>query len=650
MTPRGNIYRTNPPVLLPCNTFAPKHTLHDFSKMSKGALAAHSAKRHGRGRHSKTTHLTIASLCLFFVFLFALRTNLQPNKNEMKREEYSGEKLIAIHLGATESRVGIVENNQVHILGSVPSYVTTTNAGLVAGNAAREMGGPNLFTAALDMMNHFADQSSKSAVFDQPGDMFSYSMQKGHQTLQVFSNGTNSSFTPTDIFAPVLSDLCSVAKSYLGPRIDITGAVVAFPLAYDYSGNDTVDNFAYDVRRAGDMVGLPIVRVMREVMSMAMALGLDVLSETDGERYVVVYDLANDFDTLTVTVLGIEDGIFESLSIHQVDHVSEVSYPERDGSRMAEPGNSPVLDRLLEDCTLERPVLENKEANTSPVRGKPCLSCHVQMASIYAIHNALTKARLRADEITDLVFTPAFRSFPRLQGRVAGWFNQTARIANSENLSEAALWGAALTSSYMAEDDWWVGGSCSTSRPAIAISTSDDNVVEIIPRAQSIPSFGKQNLIASCSNGDQECNAIVMKVYLRDIPAIDYHAKFELGDQYVFDPTPEDIFLGEFSLDITCEAGNSSRPPAIEVSALVNRNAVLYVQATNKDSGRSGTLRFTDASTHCGQDERNSPRNFTMALLGSLEMEYEIDLQRLVGPSRDQKPVEEFDRALFPSS
>ncbi|KAL4758343.1 Hsp70 protein-domain-containing protein [Aspergillus foveolatus] len=629
-----------------CRCSKTHYTVYD--RMSKGVLAAQSAGRRRRGGHSKTTQLAIASLCLFFA-LFALRTNAHANEDEWKREKYFGEKVIAIHLGASESRVGVIENNQVHNLGSVPSYVSSTNAGLVAGDEAKKLGGPNLLTAAMDMMSHFADESPGSALYDRPGDMFSYSMQKGHQTLQVSLDGTNSSFTPTDIFAPILANMRSIAQSYLGSGINITGAVVALPLPYGYNGMNTVDSFVYNIRTAGDMVNLPIIRTMREATSIAIALGLDVLSETDGERYAVIYDLADDFDTLTVTVLEIEDGVFDTLSIHRVYNVSEASYPDRDSSGLADTGNGAVLD-FLDDLTLENPILENKEAKTSHAQEKPCLTSNVQISSVHAIHNALTKARLSATQITDLIFTPASKSFPGLQGRVAGWFNKTARIANSDNLNEAALWGAALMSSYMAEDDWWVGSSCSTSRPGVAISTTDGSVVEIIPGAQSLPSFGKQAFMASCRNRDLEHNTTTMKVYLREIPAIDYHAKFELGDQYVFDPTPEDIFLAEFSLNITCESRKSSRPPAIEVSAFVSRNAVLYVQATNKGSGESKGLRFADASTHCGQDERNSPRNFTSTLLESLEMEYEIDLRRLVGPSNDQKPVEAFGRALFSSS
>ncbi|KAL3433548.1 hypothetical protein BDV09DRAFT_186565 [Aspergillus tetrazonus] len=360
----------------------------------------------------------------------------------------------------------------------------------LAGDEAKKLGGPDLLTAAMDMMSHFADESSESTLYDRPGYMLGYSMQKGHQTLQVSLDGTNSSFTPTDIFAPILADLRSIAQLYLGPRINITGAVVALPLPYGYSDMNTI-------------------------------------------------------------------------------------------------------------------------------------------ASVHATHNALTKARLLASQITDLIFTPAFGSFPGLQGRVAGLFNKTARIANSDNLNEAALWGAALMSSYMAEDD------C---------------VVEIIPGGQSLPSFGIQTFMASCRTRDLEHNTTTMKVYLRDIPAIDYHAKFELGDQYVFDATPEDIYLAEFSLNIACGSRKPSTPPAIEVSAFVSRNSVLYVQATNEGSGESKILRFADASTHCGQDDRNSPRNFTSTLLESLEMEYEIDLRRLAGPSNDQKPVEAFNRAFFSSS
>ncbi|KAL5050932.1 Hsp70 protein-domain-containing protein [Aspergillus fruticulosus] len=555
--------------------------------------------------------------------------------------------VIAIHLGATESRVGVINNNQVHILGSIPSYVTMMESGLVAGDAARELGGPNLFKAAFDMMNYFADEGTSNTALERPRDRFTYSMQNRHQTLKVSLNVTSSSFTATEIFAPVLSELHSVAQSYLGPWVNITGAVMAFPHPYGYSDINSIDNFVDDIRRAGEMVNLLIVRTVREATSIAIALGLDILSETDGDRYALLYDLADDFDTLTGTVLEVEDGVFDTLSTQREYHIAEAGYLEKKDHRFADTINSVILDRLDEYLTSEHPVLNKREVDTDYLKRTPCLSCHVQMASMHAMYNALTKARLSVDRITDLIFTPAFRSFPRLQGRVAESFNSTTRIANLGNLHEAAIWGAALVSNHIAEDDWWVGGSCSTSRPAIGISTADDGIVEIIPAAQSLPSFGKQIITPSCSDADPGRIITVLKVYLRDIPVVDYHAKFELGDQYVFDPTPEDVFLGEFSLPTSCDLSQSSDPSPIEASAFLSRNAVLHVQARNLDSGESRTLTFSDASTHCGDDERYSPRNFTLAPGKDLEREYGFDLQRFLGPSRDQKPVEAFDRALL---
>ncbi|KAL4995355.1 Hsp70 protein-domain-containing protein [Aspergillus recurvatus] len=615
-------------------------------QMSEGVLAIQPVPRRRRRRCSKT-RLSIASLCLLFVLLFTPRANAHPLEDRSKHRVDFEERLIAIHLGATESRVGVINDNQVHVLGTIPSFVTTMGPSLVAGDTARGVDGPNLFKAAFDMMNYFADERTGSTVLKRPHDMFTYSMQNRHQTLQVSSNGTSSSFTPTEIFAPVLSELHSVAESYLGSWVNITGAVIAFPYPYGYNGIDVIDNFVDDIRRAGELVNLPIVRTVREVASIAIALGLDVLSEIDGDRYALLYDLAEDSDTLTVTVFGVEDGVFDTLSIQREYHIAEAGYLEKKDPRSANTINSAVLDRLDEDFTLEHPGFDKRGVNTGCLKRTPCLSCHVQTASIHAIHNALTKARLSVDQITDLIFTPAFRSFPRLQERVAGWFNNTTRVANSGNLHDAAVWGATLMSKYLAEDDWWVGSSCPTSCPAIGISPADDSVVEVIPAAQSLPSFGKQLITAPCSDTDQERKITVMNVYLRDIPAVDFHAKFELGDQYVFDPTPEDIFLGAFELPTSCGSKKSSIPPAIEVSAFLGRDSVLRVQATNMESGEARTLTFPDANTYCGYDERHSPRNFTLTFGEDLEVEYEIDLRRFVGPSRDQKPVEAFDRALF---
>ncbi|RDW72719.1 uncharacterized protein DSM5745_07891 [Aspergillus mulundensis] len=623
--------------------------------MTKAPLSPRVVMKHRsrRTRLSGRTKLTLASLCIFLVLLLALRMKGHSLPHRREQEDTRPEKLIAIHLGPSESRVGIMENNRVYIIAgldgkqSIPSYVAALNGSLVAGVAARDLGGPNLFKATLDMMHYLANGGSGDFPLKRFGDSLSYTMHEGQFALQVLNENSTSTFTTPKIYAALFLKLRSIAQSYLGPDVKVSGAVVTLPFPDGYDDNPkshiTTDSVRKDILVAGDIANLPMIRILRESVAIGIALGLDCLSDQDGVRRVLIHDLAGDLGSLAVTIVEIDDGVYEILAMHRVENISEGRVLERE----APPYNSQdssILDRLIEGFVFERPGL-SQEQSASVKLAPACPSCAIQHASIEAIHNALAKAKIPVEAVTDLVFMPSFRLFPRVQNRVASWFeDENLRIANAANLSEAPIWGATLQTKFLEEDYGVVGGWCSAVRRGVGVSTADGDVVEIIPAGHRVPELGKQTFTTDALCGDKDAQSKgtpSIKVSLIHIPDVDYHAKFELGDAYVYDPTRQYILLGELELGSLC----NGKELTIEVSALVNRNSELSVQVSGIDNGDSVVWTLPGVDFWWGDGQTS--RNITYTHGGDLEMECEKELKNFVSASWDQKATDALDRGLF---
>ncbi|KAF9963133.1 ATPase with role in protein import into the ER, partial [Actinomortierella ambigua] len=98
----------------------------------------------------------------------------------------------------------------------------------------------------------------------------------------------------------ILSKVKEAAEAYLSEPV--THAIVTVPAYF----NDAQRQATKD---AGATAGLDVIRIVNEPVAAAIAHGLDM---KDGERNVLVYDLGGS--TFDVSVLAIEDGVFEVLS------------------------------------------------------------------------------------------------------------------------------------------------------------------------------------------------------------------------------------------------------------------------------------------------------------------------------------------------
>ena len=99
----------------------------------------------------------------------------------------------------------------------------------------------------------------------------------------------------------------NIAESYLGE--EVKNAVITVPAYF----NDAQRQATKD---AGAICGLNVLRIINEPTAAAIAYGLD--NKCEQERNIIIYDVGGG--TLDVTLLSIDDGIFEVKATHGDSH------------------------------------------------------------------------------------------------------------------------------------------------------------------------------------------------------------------------------------------------------------------------------------------------------------------------------------------
>src|SRR5439155_21781277 len=107
-------------------------------------------------------------------------------------------------------------------------------------------------------------------------------------------------WTPEEISAEILKKLKGAAEAFLGEAV--SRAVITVPAYFN-------DAQRQATKRAGELAGFTVERIINEPTAAALAYGLDKLKE---HARIAVYDLGGG--TFDLSILELKDGVFQVLS------------------------------------------------------------------------------------------------------------------------------------------------------------------------------------------------------------------------------------------------------------------------------------------------------------------------------------------------
>ncbi len=128
-------------------------------------------------------------------------------------------------------------------------------------------------------------------------------------------------YSPEEVSAFVLMEIKAFAQDFLGE--EIAEAIITVPAYFS-------DSQRQATRDAGKIAGLEVLRIINEPTAAALAYGL----ENRQNQLIAVYDLGGG--TFDVSILKLEDGLFEVLSTSGDTYLGGEDFDKR------------VMDRLLE--------------------------------------------------------------------------------------------------------------------------------------------------------------------------------------------------------------------------------------------------------------------------------------------------------------
>jgi len=206
--------------------------------------------------------------------------------------------ILGIDLGTTNSAVGTVDSGFPILLANEDGKRIIPSAVWLGRNGEIEVGAAALRRRAIEPDRVVT--SIKRLIgrrTDEVEEHFPVTVATTHDGLpQVIGK------SPEEISAEIISELKRIAEWRMGTTI--TKAVITVP-AYFHDAQRAA------TKRAGELAGLEVVRILNEPTAAALAYGLDKLSE---HSRVAVYDLGGG--TFDLSILEMQDGVFQVLATH----------------------------------------------------------------------------------------------------------------------------------------------------------------------------------------------------------------------------------------------------------------------------------------------------------------------------------------------